>query len=43
MRVTEGTFGATDSDLIVGTITLAEAHATHGSPFYDRPDVADFG
>jgi GNAT superfamily N-acetyltransferase len=26
-----------------GTITLAKAVATHGSPFYDGPDVADFG
>jgi predicted N-acetyltransferase YhbS len=37
------TFVATDGDAIVGIITLAEADATHGSPFYDRPDVADFG
>ena len=37
------TFVATDSDLIVGIITFTEAHATHGSPFYDRSDVADFG
>jgi GNAT superfamily N-acetyltransferase len=28
---------------VAGTITLAEAQATHGSPFYDRPDVAAFG
>jgi GNAT superfamily N-acetyltransferase len=43
-RVDKGeTFVATDGDLIVGIITLAEVHATHGSPFYDRADVADFG
>ena len=29
--------------MIVGIITLAEAAATDGTPFYDRPDVADFG
>lgn len=37
------TFVATDGDLIVGIVTLNETHATHGTPFYDRPDVAEFG
>jgi GNAT superfamily N-acetyltransferase len=32
-----------DDGAVVGIITLAEAQATHGSPFYDRPDVASFG
>jgi GNAT superfamily N-acetyltransferase len=36
-------FVATDGGFIVGIITLKEASATNGSPFYDRPDVADFG
>jgi GNAT superfamily N-acetyltransferase len=34
---------ALDGDVIVGTITLADADKTGGSPFYDRPDVASFG
>ena len=37
------TFVATDGDLIVGIVTLKEAEATYGTPFYSRPDVADFG
>ena len=37
------TFVAVRDDAVVGVITLAEAHGTHGSPFYDRPDVASFG
>ena len=37
------TFVATDGSSIVGIITLADAARTHGSPFYDRPDVADLG
>jgi GNAT superfamily N-acetyltransferase len=43
-RLAKGeTFVAVSGDQIVGTITLAEAAATRGSPFYDRPDAADFG
>jgi GNAT superfamily N-acetyltransferase len=34
---------ALDGATIVGTITLREAGQTHGSPFYDRPEVAAFG
>jgi GNAT superfamily N-acetyltransferase len=37
------TIVAADRDTIVGTITLQHAAETHGSPFYDRPDVAAFG
>ena len=37
------TFVATAGDRIVGVITLADATSTRGTPFYDRPDVADFG
>lgn len=37
------TFVAVLDDAVVGVVTLAEADATHGSPFYDRPDVASFG
>jgi GNAT superfamily N-acetyltransferase len=37
------TFVAVRDDAVIATITLAEAHATRGSPFYDRPDVASFG
>jgi ribosomal protein S18 acetylase RimI-like enzyme len=37
------TFVAERNRAVVATITLAEVHATHGSPFYDRPDVASFG
>jgi GNAT superfamily N-acetyltransferase len=43
-RIAKGeTFVASAGELIVGIITLSDAKATHGSPFYDRPDVADFG
>ena len=43
-RLAKGeTFVATDGERIVGVVTLAETTATHGSPFYDRPDVADVG
>ena len=43
-RLDDGeTFLATAGDLIVGIVTLNEVHATHGTPFYDRPDVAEFG
>ena len=43
-RMSHGeTFVAVCDDAVVGIITLAEAPATHGSPFYDRPDVASFG
>ena len=43
-RVAKGeTFVAVRDEAVIGIITLAEAHATHGSPFYDRPDVASFG
>jgi len=43
-RVNKGeTFVAESAGAIVGTITLADATLTRGSPFYDRPDVADFG
>ncbi len=28
---------------LIGTVTLARADATSGSPLYDRPDVASFG
>ncbi|MGE0594228.1 MAG: GNAT family N-acetyltransferase [Vicinamibacterales bacterium] len=34
---------ATPDGTIVGTVTLARASATSGSPFYDQPDVASFG
>ena len=37
------TFVAVHGNVIVGVITLAEIAATRGTPFYDRPDVADFG
>jgi len=37
------TFVAVDGEQIVGTVTLKDAEATSGSPFYDRPGVADFG
>jgi predicted N-acetyltransferase YhbS len=43
-RMAQGeTFVAERDGAVVATITLAEAHATHGSPFYDRPNVASFG
>jgi GNAT superfamily N-acetyltransferase len=43
-RIAKGeTFVAVRDDVVVGIITLADAHATHGSPWYDRPDVASFG
>ena len=34
---------AADADIVVGTVTLKHAAQTHGSPFYERPDVAGFG
>ncbi len=37
------TFVAVHDDLIVGTVTLADAEHTSGSAFLARPDVADFG
>ena len=37
------TIVAADGDEIVGVITLNDAEKTHGSPFYDRHDVALFG
>jgi GNAT superfamily N-acetyltransferase len=37
------TFVAVRDDAVVAVITLAEAEATHGSTFYDRPDVVSFG
>jgi GNAT superfamily N-acetyltransferase len=37
------TFVAIRDDAVVGIITLAGANATHGSPWYERPDVASFG
>ena len=43
-RMAQGeTFVAVRDEAVVGIVTLADAHATHGSPFYDRPDVASFG
>ena len=43
-RMAQGeTFVATDGDVIIGVVTLLEAAATQGSPFYDRPDVAGLG
>ena len=44
LRMEDGdTFVAVIDGRIVGVITLHDAAATRGSPFYDRPDVADFG
>ena len=44
IRVSRGeTIVALDGDLLVGIVTLAEASATCGTPFYDLPDVASFG
>ena len=37
------TIVAEDADSIVGIITLKQANQTHGSPFYEQPDVAGFG
>jgi predicted N-acetyltransferase YhbS len=34
---------AVDGDLVVGVITLKRVLETHGSPFYERQDVAGFG
>lgn len=34
---------AVSDEVVVATITLADAGTASGSPFYDRPDVADFG
>ncbi len=43
-RLEDGeTFVAPAGDLIVGIVTLKEVHATHGTPFCDRSDVADCG
>ena len=43
-RIARGeAFVAVSNEVVVATITLADAGATNGSPFYDRPDVADFG
>ena len=43
-RMDQGeTIAATDTERIVGVITLASAEATSGTPFYDRADVASFG
>jgi len=43
-RVAKGeTFVAVCAGEVIGTITLADANATSGSPFYDQPGVADFG
>ena len=43
-RVSRGeTIVALDGDRIVGIVTLADAAATCGTPFYDRPNVASFG
>lgn len=43
-RIAKGdTVVAVRSGGIVGTIAFADVHATNGSPFYDRPDVASFG
>ena len=43
-RINRGeTIVAVDGDNSVGIITLKHAERTHGSPFYDRPDVAGFG
>lgn len=37
------TIVAEEAGLIVGVVTLLRAAETHGSPFYERPDVAGFG
>jgi predicted N-acetyltransferase YhbS len=37
------TMVAEDEGAIVGVVTLKHADETHGSPFYERPDVAGFG
>jgi GNAT superfamily N-acetyltransferase len=43
-RIARGeTIVAEDEGLIVGVVTLKRAGETHGSPFYERPDVAGFG
>ena len=43
-RLAKGeTVVAIDSGRLIGTITLAEAALTRGSPLYDRADVASFG
>lgn len=43
-RMAKGeTIVATVNGSVVGTVTLARASSTCGSPFYDRPDVASFG
>ena len=43
-RVSAGeTIVGVESGLIVGTITVKPPAMAHGSPFYDRPDVASVG
>ncbi len=43
-RIDQGeTLVAVDGVRVVGTVTLKDAEHTHGSPFYDRADVASFG
>lgn len=37
------TIVAEDRDLVVGVVTLKSANDTHGSAFYEQPDVAGFG
>ena len=37
------TIVADDQGTIVGVVTLKRASDSHGSPFYQRPDVAGFG
>jgi GNAT superfamily N-acetyltransferase len=37
------TIVAEDADAIVGIITLKHSDQTHGSPFYEQPEVAGFG
>jgi GNAT superfamily N-acetyltransferase len=34
---------AQHGDLIVGVVTLKRASESHGSPFYEQPEVAGFG
>ena len=43
-RMSRGeTIVAEDAGEIVGVVTLKHANQTHGSAFYERPDVAGFG
>jgi len=37
------TLVAAEAGQVLGVVTLADASATSGSPFYDRTDVASFG